>query len=587
MGVSPQSGCHRGGAVRDARRPGDGCLGQLGHQHRLLLGPAQDLAVAARASWCARSTGRSPSRPTARSTTCRCRCPRPARTAASPTWFRTSCSTAAAPRPTWTTACCCTTSCSSTRPRQGIGCPISEPFFGAGNERTHLHLPTPFGYTNNAANWNMITHLVNKSATARTVNVEIIFRWRPLSETGDARPLWLDIDSICSGGDSEYTIPTGYSDTHVDWTVAAGRPHHRHVRATCTTSTSSTRARARCTARSAAGRSRSRPSWWAAPAATTTGRSRPTTRRRPTSPGRRCADRRPTTGPRSAPRNGTQRPPRYDEPVRDLQRPARGQQAEAYPASGAYPSDGLSDHDRPGDQAAQRVPERLRRPKTDVMGIMHAWLAFADTRLPAPEGRDADARIAGARLQRSARASNRTHGPPLGRIRAPATRRRQNSGQLTVGTPDANGAGREHRGLGEGRRAPGQRRHAGRRGRRADHVSIADVRRKSDLRRLHGPAAGRDRAADHRPLQRPLARSAPGRTPVSRSRCRAPPPATRRSARPARSRRPPTRSRPAPSRRAGARSGSSARCASTTAAPTEWSSTTPQHAVRRPGRVVP
>ena len=85
----------------------------------------------------------------------------------------------------------------------GIGCPISEPIFGAGNERTHTHLPTPFGYTTTSANWNMITHLVNKSATPRTVNVEIIFRWRPLSETGDARPLWLDIDSICSGGDSE------------------------------------------------------------------------------------------------------------------------------------------------------------------------------------------------------------------------------------------------------------------------------------------------------------------------------------------------------------------------------------------------
>jgi hypothetical protein len=103
----------------------------------------------------------------------------------------------------------------------GIGCPISEPFFGAGNERTHAHLPTPFGYTNTAANWNMITHVVNKSATQRTVNIEVIFRWRPLSETGDTRPLWLDIDSICSGGNSEYTIGTGYTDTHVNWTMPA------------------------------------------------------------------------------------------------------------------------------------------------------------------------------------------------------------------------------------------------------------------------------------------------------------------------------------------------------------------------------
>ena len=45
----------------------------------------------------------------------------------------------------------------------GIGCPISEPFFGAGNERTHLHLPSPYGYHNTSATWNMIAHLVNKN----------------------------------------------------------------------------------------------------------------------------------------------------------------------------------------------------------------------------------------------------------------------------------------------------------------------------------------------------------------------------------------------------------------------------------------
>ena len=105
--------------------------------------------------------------------------------------------------------------------QQGIGCPISEPFFGAGNERTHLHLPSPYGYHNTSANWNMITHLVNKNATcAQTVNIEVVFRWRPRGRRPSRRaPAWLDIDSICTGGNSEYTIPTGYSDTHSDWTV--------------------------------------------------------------------------------------------------------------------------------------------------------------------------------------------------------------------------------------------------------------------------------------------------------------------------------------------------------------------------------
>ena len=90
-----------------------------------------------------------------------------------------------------------------------------EPFTGAGNERTHVHLPTPFGYENTSTNWNMLTHLVNQKNFTQTVYVEMVFRHRPLSETQPTRPIWLDIDQC---GDSEYTIPTGYSDSHSDWT---------------------------------------------------------------------------------------------------------------------------------------------------------------------------------------------------------------------------------------------------------------------------------------------------------------------------------------------------------------------------------
>ena len=74
--------------------------------------------------------------------------------------------------------------------------------------------------------------------------------------------------------------------------------------ATCTTSTSSTRVRVRCTARHAGRRSRSARSFWAATATTTSGRSRPTTRRPRTSRARRCAGRRRITGPRSGRRCG-------------------------------------------------------------------------------------------------------------------------------------------------------------------------------------------------------------------------------------------------------------------------------------------
>ena len=101
-------------------------------------------------------------------------------------------------------------------------------------------------------------------------------------------------------------------------------------------------------------------------------------------------------------------------------------------------------------------------------------------------------------------------------------------------------------------------------------VNITDVRRTSDLGRLHRRARGRPAAADHRPVERAHAggrghgvgyaagvhgavRRDPGRRP---------------SAPPARSSPPPTRCRRGRCSKAGERSGSSARSWSTTAGPT-------------------
>src|SRR6266536_1793445 len=106
--------------------------------------------------------------------------------------------------------------------RQDVTCPsggvgsLGERLFAAGNERTELHLPTPFGYDNTRSTWGLIYHLVNKSTTnSKSVAIEVTYRWRPVSETQPATPVWLDIDNC---GDSEYTIPVGYSDSHFDWT---------------------------------------------------------------------------------------------------------------------------------------------------------------------------------------------------------------------------------------------------------------------------------------------------------------------------------------------------------------------------------
>ena len=107
----------------------------------------------------------------------------------------------------------------------GIGCPISEPFFGAGNERTHTHLPTPFGYTNTSR------ELEHDHAPREQVRDAAHGQHRghlPLAAAVRDQPTrdrcgWTSTRSA-AGGNSEYTIPTGYSDTHVNWTDAGGRP---------------------------------------------------------------------------------------------------------------------------------------------------------------------------------------------------------------------------------------------------------------------------------------------------------------------------------------------------------------------------
>ena len=207
--------------------------------------------------------------------------------------------------------------------QQGIGCPISEPFFGAGNERTHLHLPTPYGYTNTSANWNMITHLVNTSATARTVNVEVIFRHRPLSETEAARPRGsTSTRSAPAATPSTRSRPATPTPTSTGPCRLNGA-HHRHVGPPARHRHHRPDARAPCTAPRAARRSRSAPSWWAATASDYFG---PVPPNNPPP-----ADITGATLCRSEAYHGTsfgtgergQRPHGHRQPLRHLQRPAR------------------------------------------------------------------------------------------------------------------------------------------------------------------------------------------------------------------------------------------------------------------------
>ena len=156
-----------------------------------------------------------------------------------------------------------------------------ERFFAAGNERTHMHLPTPYGYQRGrSTNWILIYHLVNKDRRDQEASASrSIYRYRTdPPQAQSAKPLWLDIDG-CS--DSEYTIPTGYSDTTASWTstvsgrmvAIAGHLHDVDITgpAPCDTHCAAEGGGIAVSAELVGG---TEP--------TTTGRSRPTTRRRRT-----------------------------------------------------------------------------------------------------------------------------------------------------------------------------------------------------------------------------------------------------------------------------------------------------------------
>jgi hypothetical protein len=93
-----------------------------------------------------------------------------------------------------------------------------ERFFASGDERTAIAFPAGYGYRVRwYDSWNMLVDLMNHTAAAQTVYVQVTYTYRPSWESVKRlKPVWLDIDQC---GDSEYSIPAGYSDTHWNWTV--------------------------------------------------------------------------------------------------------------------------------------------------------------------------------------------------------------------------------------------------------------------------------------------------------------------------------------------------------------------------------
>jgi hypothetical protein len=323
----------------------------------------------------------------------------------------------------------------------GIGCPISEPFFGAGNERTHLHLPSPYGYHNSSATWNMIVHLVNKNPVPQTVNIEVVYRWRPVAGTEPARPAWLDIDSICNGGNSEYTIPTGYSDTHSDWTVPQnariiGMSGHLHDidiidPSPCPVHCAS---RGEAIALSAELLGGDGNDYFGpippnnTPPADITG----------------------ATLCRSEAYHGTA----VGTTLRAnghmdtmglcgiFSEVPPGAQPEAYPSNGAYSFEGYPIKAGQVIRLHSEYQNNSGGPKTDVMGIMAPWLAFPDPGYPRPKGAS-PMRAALVPAYRQCASPNRTHGPPLVHPSCNPPVQTSDSGgafRLTMGDVVANGA---------------------------------------------------------------------------------------------------------------------------------------------------
>jgi hypothetical protein len=332
--------------------------------------------------------------------------------------------------------------------RQDAVCPsgiqgqLGERFFASGNERTHMHLPGPYGYYNPAGRttWTLITHLVNKSAVQKKLSIQIIYKFRQASDTTfpppiEAKPLWLDIDGC---GDSEYTIPTGYSDTNTSWTsnvtgkmiAISGHLHDVDI-------TNPTPCDIHCPEQ---GGGIAVSAELVGGASTYYGPVPPNNPPPATLTGTTMCR---SEGYYGTPFAGTQWKGHLDtmsECGIQTDVPA-GAQAEAYPAGGAYPTTGLPFSSGQQIRLHSEYSNGTGAQEADVMGIMMAWYAPTDaatTGYPRPKGAS-PLRASLVPAFQQCTAPNRTHGAPLSsQSCAPPT---QASSFLTVGTPDAPGNG--------------------------------------------------------------------------------------------------------------------------------------------------
>lgn len=325
----------------------------------------------------------------------------------------------------------------------GLQGQLGERFFAAGNERTHMHLPAPFGYLNTANNFRLIPHVLNRISTSyQQVSIQVTYRYRTDSAPIGASPLWFDIDG-CT--DSEYTIPVGYSNTHdprqnAEWgtygwpsTVSgrmiamAGHLHDVDI-------TSTTPCPTHCPEQGGG----------IAVSAELIGDT-PAAYYGPVPPNNPPpADLTGTTLCRSeanygTPWAGTRWQGHLDTMTEcgvfsDL--PA-GHQAEAYPSGGTYPQTGVPFSAGQVIEVHSEYQNDTGQQQTDAMGILMGWYVPQSGGYPRPRGAT-PTRISLVPAFNQCTSGNRTHGAPFAsRSCNPPV---QSSSFLTVGSPDANGA---------------------------------------------------------------------------------------------------------------------------------------------------
>ncbi len=368
--------------------------------------------------------------------------------------------------------------------RTDLGCPgglqssLGERFFAAGNERSQMHLPGPYGYNNAASSFVLISHLVNKGSVQKKVNIEVTYQYRTTGGE-NAQPVWLDIDG-CQ--DSEYTAPTGYSDTHSTWTStfagrAIGMTGHLHD----VDITNAAPCLNHCPAQ---GHGIALSAELVGGNASTYFGPIPPNNSPP-------ADLTGSTLCRSEGNYGTAWAGSQWRGHLDTMSDCGiftdllpGKQAEAFPAGGAYPTDGVPVGAGQQIKLHSEYQNDTGAPQTDVMGIMITYFAKPDP-YPRPKGAT-PTRVPLVPAYNACTAPNRVHGPPDfpgnasnpdGSCNPPV----QTSGQLTIGSPDANGAAAKSEGYVKVEAIVGNAATPADEGDARFRVSITDVRNKTGL----------------------------------------------------------------------------------------------------------